>query len=55
MPTLATGRPGDETPIPGMDRYWRELEAEFITRLRPYPKLEPAGQGPPPVQMPRRQ
>ena len=35
--TLATGRPVDETPIPGMDRYWRELEAEFITRLRPYP------------------
>lgn len=50
--TLATGRPVDDAPIPGMPGYWRELEAEFVARLRPYPKLEPADRGPPPVRAP---
>ena len=33
--TLATGRPVDETPIPGMPRYWQELAALFVARWEP--------------------
>jgi hypothetical protein len=40
--TLETGRPVDEPPLPGMPDHWRQLTAEFITRPRPYPRLDPA-------------
>jgi hypothetical protein len=48
--TLETGRPFDEPQIPGMRSYWRDLEAEFAgSRLRPFPRLEPAARGAPPL------
>ena len=47
--TLATGRPVDESPIPGMPNYWRELTADFIARPRPFPALDPAPGTAPPI------
>lgn len=38
--TLATGRPYDEPPIPGMPNHWRELTAIFLTRWVPWPTTE---------------
>jgi len=38
--TLATGRPYDEPPIPGMPNHWRELTAIFLARWVPWPNTE---------------
>jgi hypothetical protein len=38
--TLATGRPYDERPIPGMPNHWRELTAIFLQRWIPFPSTE---------------
>jgi hypothetical protein len=38
--TLATGRPYDEQPIPGMPNHWRELTAIFLSRWVPWPTAE---------------
>ncbi|HET7462282.1 MAG TPA: hypothetical protein VFJ82_13600 [Longimicrobium sp.] len=38
--TLATGRPYDEPPIPGMPNHWRELTALFLSRWVPWPSTE---------------
>ncbi|HSU14708.1 hypothetical protein [Longimicrobium sp.] len=38
--TLETGRPSDETPIPGMPNYWRELTSLFLSRWVAFPAVE---------------
>jgi hypothetical protein len=48
--TLATGRPYDEPPIPGMPNYWRELTALFVSRwegfANPYVRVPKTDVGP---------
>jgi hypothetical protein len=40
--TLETGRPYDERPIPGMPRYWQELNALFLQRWDPFARADVA-------------
>lgn len=40
--TLETGRPYDERPIPGMPRYWQELNAVFLSRWDPFARADVA-------------
>ncbi|HET7228386.1 MAG TPA: hypothetical protein VFJ16_00145 [Longimicrobium sp.] len=53
--TLATGRPYDEQPIPGMPNHWRELTTIFLSRWVPFPTAEVRVGAPslPPVALPK--